>query len=360
MQVIRSVSVWAFPIARIRAASSVVDELEVGLVLIRIGWLALSVSIAALIAVDVATAQQLAKVARVGILDGGSPYPEREALWNGFKEALREAGHVEGKNVAFDFRWTSGQPRLSQEMVNDLVRANVDVIVTAGTPVALVAKRATTKIPIVLVLAGDPIQTGLATNLNRPGGNVTGLTTLSTELSAKRLELMKELVPEMTQLGIIWDDNPAFTLAVRNAEAAARVMKISTQAIQVHGRDELEMVIADFSRRKVGALEVMPGQTFLVERQRIAELALRHRLPTVFAQREYVEAGGLISYGSNLRSLFLRAATYVDKILKGTSPGDLPIEQPTTFELAINIGTAKALGLTVPPSLRARADLIIE
>ena len=312
------------------------------------------------IAAPVSTAQQLAKVARVGILDGSSPYPERQALWNGFKEALREAGHVEGKNVAFDFRWTSGQPRLTQEMANELVRANVDVIVAAGTPVALVAKQATTKIPIVLVLAGDPVQTGLATNLNRPGGNVTGLTTLSTELSAKRLELMKELVPGMAQLGIIWDDNPAFTLAVRNTEAAAQVMKISTQAVQVHGRDELERVIADFGRRKISALEVMPGQTFLVERRRIAELALRHRLPTVFAQREYVEAGGLVSYGSNLRSLFLRAAIYVDKILKGAAPGDLPIEQPTTFELAINIGTAKSLGLTVPPSLRARADLIIE
>ena len=326
----------------------------------RVVWVALSVVVAALIAAPVATAQQVAKVARIGILDGSSPYPERLALWNGFKEALREAGFVEGKNVAFDLRWTSGQLRLVQEMTADLVRANVDVIVTAGTPVALVAKQATKKIPIVLVLAGDPVGTGLATSLNRPGGNVTGLTTLSTELSAKRLELIKELVPGMAQLGIIWDDNPAFTLGVRNAEAAAQVMKISTQSVQVRGRDELEKAISDFGRRKVSALEVMPGQTFLVERQRIAELALRHRLPTVFAQREYVEAGGLMSYGSNLRSLFVRAATYVDKILKGASPADLPIEQPTVFELAINIGTAKALGLTVPPSLRVRADLIIE
>ena len=328
----------------------------------RIGSVVLSVAVAAATfsAAPIATSQQLVKVARVGILDGGSPYPERQALWDGFKEALREAGYVEGKNVAFDFRWTSGQLRLAQEMAAELVRANVDVIVTAGTPVALAAKQATTTIPIVLVLAGDPIRTGLAANLNRPGGNVTGLTTLSTELSAKRLELMKELVPTMAQLGIIWDNNPAFALGVQNAEAAAQVMKISTRAVMVRSRDELDMVISDLGGRKISALEVMPGQTFLIERKHIAELAMRHRLPTIFAQREYVEAGGLMSYGSNLRSLFVRAATYVDKILKGIHPADIPIEQPTVFELVINIGTAKALGLTVPPSLRARADFVIE
>ena len=197
----------------------------------RIGWAALSIAVAAWVAVPVATAQQVAKVARVGILDGSSPYPERLALWNGFKEALRDAGYVEGKNVAFDFRWTSGQLRRAHEATAEFVRANVDVIVIAGTPAALAAKQATKTIPI---------------------------------------------------------------LGVANAEAAARVMKISTQAVQVRGRDELEKAISDFGRGKVSALEVMPGQTFLVERQRIAELALRHRLPTVFAQREYVEAGGLM------------------------------------------------------------------
>jgi len=300
------------------------------------------------------------KVARVGILDGGSPYPERHALWNDFKEALREAGFVEGRNVAFDLRWSLGQIRLAQEMAAELVRTNVDVIVTAGTPVALVAKQATAKIPIVLVLAGDPVKTGLAANLNRPGGNVTGLTSLSTELSAKRLELMKELVPTMTQLGIIRDDNPAFALGVQNAEEAAREMKISTRSVMVGGREELETVIADLGRSKIGALEVMPGQTFLIERQRIAELATRHRLPTIFAQREYVQAGGLMSYGSNLQSLFVRAAAYVDKILKGATPGDLPIEQPTKFELVINLRTETALGLTIPPALLQRADEVIQ
>ena len=326
---------------------------------VRISW-ALLVAAMAFSAATVAMSQQLVKVARVGILDGGSPYPERLALWNDFKEALRAAGYVEGKNVAFDLRWTLGQLRLAQEMATELVRTNVDVIVITGTPVALVAKQATTKIPIVLVLAGDPVQTGLAANLNRPGGNVTGLTTLSTELSAKRLELMKELVPTMTQLGIIRDDNPAFALGVQNAEAAAQEMKISTQAVLVRSRDELETVIADLGRRKVSALEVMPGQTFLIERQRIAEVAMRHRLPTIFAQREYVQAGGLMSYGSNLQSLFVRAAAYVDKILKGAKPADLPIEQPTKFELVINLKTATVLGLTIPPALLQRADEVIQ
>jgi len=171
---------------------------------------------------------------------------------------------------------------------------------------------------------------------------------------------MKELVPTMTQLGIIRDDNPAFALGVQNAEEAAREMKISTRSVMVGGREELETVIADLGRSKIGALEVMPGQTFLIERQRIAELATRHRLPTIFAQREYVQAGGLMSYGSNLQSLFVRAAAYVDKILKGATPGDLPIEQPTKFELVINLRTATALGLTIPPALLQRADEVIQ
>jgi putative ABC transport system substrate-binding protein len=329
---------------------------------IGIKWAVLPVAVAAvtLCVAPIASSQQLPKVARVGVLDGGSSYPDRQALWNGFKDALREAGYVEGKNIAFDFRWTSGQLRLAQEMAAELVRANVDVIVTAGTPVAQVAKQATTRIPIVLVLAGDPVQTGLAASLNRPGGNVTGLTSLSTELSAKRLELLKELVPTIVQLGIVRDDNPAFALGVQNAEIAAQRMRISTRTMIVRSRDDLEMAISDLGRNKVSALEIMPGQTFLIERQRIAELALRYRLPTIFAQREYVDAGGLMSYGSNLRALFVRAATYVDKILKGSQPADLPIEQPIAFELAINIGTANALGLTVPPSLRARADVVVE
>ena len=326
----------------------------------RVKWAALAVVIVAFSDPSPAASQQVGKIARVGILDVGSSYPERQALWSDFRNALREAGYVEGKNVAFEFRWGSGRVGTLRELAGELVRANVDVIVTAGTPAALAAKQTTTSIPIVLVLAGDPVRTSLAANLGRPGGNVTGLTTLSTELSAKRLELLRQLLPTITQLGILWDENPAFALAIQDTELAARAMNVSVRTVVVRSRDELETAFAEFARLRVGALEVMPTPIVLSERRRVADLAVKHRLPTIYAQREYVEAGGLLSYGSNLRQLFLRAAIYVDKILRGSRPADLPIEQPTMFELAINLRTAKALGLTVPPSLQARADRIVE
>jgi putative ABC transport system substrate-binding protein len=307
-----------------------------------------------------AASQPVEKIARVAIFDGGSSYPERQALWSGFKQALGETGFVDGKNVAFEVRWGAGQVDMLPQLAAELVRANVDVIVTAGTPAALAAKRATANIPIVLVLAGDPIRTGLVASLSRPGGNITGLTTLTTELSAKRLELLRQVLPTITQLGVVWDNNPAFTLAIQDTEAAARTMNVSVRAVVARSRDELDTAFADFARLRVGALEVMPTPIALRERRRVAELALKYRLPTIFAQREYVEAGGLMSYGSDLGHMFRRAATYVEKILKGARPIDLPIEQPTTFELVINLSTAKALGLRVPSSLQARADHIIE
>ena len=305
-------------------------------------------------------AQPVAKIARVGLLDGGPSYPERQALWSGFKQALSETGYVDGRNVAFEVRWGAGQVGTLQELAGELVRAQVDVVVAAGTPAALAAKRATASIPIVLVFAGDPVRTGLVASLSRPGGNVTGLTTLTTELSAKRLELLREMLPTITQLGVVWDNNPAFTLAVQDTEAAARAMNVSVRAVVIRSRAELDTAFADLARLRVGALEVMPNPLALRERQRVAELALKYRMPTIFAQREYVEAGGLLSYGSHLGQLFRHAAIYVGKILKGAHPTELPIEQPTKFELVINVKTAKALGLTIPPSLLARADQVIE
>jgi putative ABC transport system substrate-binding protein len=307
-----------------------------------------------------AASQPIGKIARVGIFDGGLSYPERQALWSAFKQALSEIGYVEGKNVAFDFRWGMGQIDTLPQLAGELVRANVDVIVTAGTPAALAAKRATPTVPIVLVLAGDPVRTGLAASLSRPGGNVTGLTTLTTELSAKRLELLRQMVPRLAKLGVVRDNNPAFTLAVRDTETAARTMNISVHPMVVRTGNELDAAFADLERLSVDAIEVMPTSVGLRERRRVADLALKYRLPTAFAQREYVEAGGLMSYGSNFRQLFRRAAIYVDKVLKGARPADLPIEQPTTFELVINLRTARALGVAVPPGLQARADHIVE
>jgi putative ABC transport system substrate-binding protein len=211
-----------------------------------------------------------------------------------------------------------------------------------------------------LVIAGDPVRTGLAASLSRPGGNVTGLTTLSTELSVKRLELLRELLPDFSRLGVLWDNNPAFALAVQDTEQAAWAMNISVHATVVRTLRELETAVITLSRLRVPALEIMPGRIFLDQRQRMADLAARQRLATIYGQREYVDAGGLMSYGSRLEDLFRRAAAYVDRILKGAKPADLPIEQPTKFELVINAKTAKALGLTIPPSLLARADQIIE
>jgi putative ABC transport system substrate-binding protein len=307
-----------------------------------------------------AASQRVERLARVGILDGGSSYPQREALWSAFKKALRESGYVEGKNVTFEVRWGMGQTDTLADLAGELVRAGVDVIAVAGTPAALAAKRATVNIPIVLVLAGDPVRTKLAASLSRPGGNVTGLTTVTTELSAKRLELLRQMLPTMTQLGIVWDNNPAFTLAVQDTEAAARTMGVSVRAVVVRTRDELDTAFADLASQRVAAVEIMPSPIALRERLRVAELALKYRMPTVFAQREYVEAGGLMSYGSNLGQMFRRAAAYVGKILRGARPADLPIEQPTVFELVINLRTAEALGLTVPPSLQARADHTVQ
>jgi hypothetical protein len=221
-----------------------------------------------------AGAQQPGKVWRVGILDGGAPTQERQANWNAFREALRTAGYVENKNVAFEFRWGSGHVANLGVLAGELVRANVDLIATAGTPAALAAKQTTASVPIVLVIAGDPVRTGLASTLRRPGGNVTGLTTLSTELSGKRLALLRELLPRVTQLGVLWDSNPAFALAVQDTEVAARTMKVNVQTVAAHSRDNLDAFFADLNRLRLDALEVMPGQLFLRERQLIAGLAV--------------------------------------------------------------------------------------
>ena len=241
-----------------------------------------------------AEAQQAGKVWRVGILDGGSPTPERQALWNAFREALRNAGHVEGKNIAFEFRWGSGNIANLDALAGELLRANVDLIAVAGTPAALAAKQTTASVPIVLVIAGDPVRTGLAATLRRPGGNVTGLTTLSTELSGKRLDFLRELLPTVIQLGVLWDTNPAFALAVKDTEVAARTMKVTVRRVEAHSREHIEAFFAELSRLRLDALEVMPGQLFLRERQLVAGLAVKYRLPTIYAQREYVEAGGLM------------------------------------------------------------------
>jgi putative ABC transport system substrate-binding protein len=272
---------------------------------------------------------------------------------------MRELGYVEGRTVVFEARGADGKPERLPALAAELVRLKVDVIVASTTPAVQAARQAAATIPIVMS-SGDPLSTRLVTNLARPGGSVTGLTTLSVELSAKRLELAGELVPGASRLAILGTEAATTTGYVRETEAAARALGLRLHVVRVRSPGELDGAFATIARGRPAALLVIPGPMFFGERRRLAELALKHRLPTVSGQRDYAEAGGLIAYGTKLTELFRRAAVYVDKILKGARPGDLPVEQPTRFELAVNLKTAKALGLTIPPSVLLRADETIQ
>jgi putative tryptophan/tyrosine transport system substrate-binding protein len=241
------------------------------------------------------------------------------------------------------------------------VRLRVDVIVASSSSAVLAAKRATKTIPIVMTNTADPVGTGLVASLAHPGGNVTGLTTLSAELSAKRLELLREVVPKAGRIAVLWDAaNPAVSGAVRATESAGRSLGVQIFISSAGRADEIESVFSGMVRERVQGVVAMPGPIFLVERRHLSEIALKYRLPVVFPQREYVESGGLMAYGSSLSDLFARAAQFVDRIVKGARSADLPVEQPTKFELIINLKTAKALGLTIPQSLLLRADQVIE
>ncbi len=304
-------------------------------------------------------AQSPGTVARVGLLDAGS-LASRAALWDAFRQGMGELGYVEGRSVAFEARGADGKPERLAPLAADLVRLKVDVIVTAGTAATTAARQATATIPIVMATASDPIGAGSVASLARPGGNVTGVTTLAAELSPKRLELARQLVPEASRLAILGEEgNAATALQFRETEAAALALGVRLHPVTVRGRAELAGAFSTIARERSAGLLVVVNPMFFGERRYLAELALKHRLPTVHGAREYVEAGGLIAYGADRAELLRRAAGYVDKILKGAKPADLPVEQPTKFELVVNLKTAKALGLTIPPSLLSRADEII-
>jgi putative ABC transport system substrate-binding protein len=299
-------------------------------------------------------AQPAGTVPRIGLLDSGS-FAARASLWEAFRQGMRQLGYVEGQTVVFEARGADGKNERLPALAAELVRLKPDVIVTASNFAAQAAHQATATIPIVTA-SGDPLAIGLVTNLARPGGNVTGVTSQTVELSAKRLDLARELVPGASRLGILGTGSSI----IRETETAARALGIRLDVVGVRSPAELDGAFSTIARRRPGVLIVAPSSAFFGERRRVAELAVKHRLPTVHASREYAEAGGLIAYGTDLAALFRRAAVYVDKILKGAKSGDLPIEQPTKFELVINLKTAKALGLTIPPSVLARADEIIE
>jgi putative ABC transport system substrate-binding protein len=310
-----------------------------------------------------AGAQPAGKVYRIGLLSTLPPGTTGVArLWEAFMQGLRELGYVEGENLVIERRYApEGQPDKLPELAADLVRLKVDVIVAGGSLTPHAAKSATTTLPVVVTNHGDPVGSGLVVSLARPGGNITGLSLLSPELVGKQLELFKKAVPRIVRMAVLWNPtSQTHPRMLNEAEVPARALGLRLEPLPASGLDDYDRAFATITRARADALLVLGDPIFWYQRSRIVELATKRRLPGMFGQREYVEAGGLMSYGANLRDNFRRAATYVDKILKGAKPGDLPIEQPTKFELVINSKTAKTLSLTIPQSVLVRADQIIE
>jgi len=307
----------------------------------------------------VAGAQQAGKVWRIGVL---SPEPSTGPFSSApLQQSLRELGYVEGVNLAVEWRNAEGKTERFDDLAADLVRLRVDVIVAIVPGATLAAKRSTASIPIVMVNTPDPVQLGLVVSLGRPGGNVTGTTTLSADLSSKQLELLKEAVPRAMRIAVLWNpNNPWHPLAVKGAEAAARSLAVQLQIVEARSAEEFERAFEAMTRKRAGAVLVLADPLTAFHRTRLAELAIKRHLPGMFGTRAYAEAGGLMSYWAHQADLDRRVASYVDRILKGAKPADLPIEQPTKFELVINLKTAKALGLTIPPSLLGRADAVIQ
>jgi putative ABC transport system substrate-binding protein len=303
-----------------------------------------------------ASAQQRGKIVTIGVL-ADEPWPPIDT----FRQALDDFGYIEGKNVRFEYRYAKGHNERLPELANDLVGLNVDVILTWGTNAVLAAKQATTTIPIVMGVIGDPLGIGIVTNLAHPGGNVTGCSLHAAELEAKRLQLLKEVVPGLSRVAILFNPtNHYMPLALQSARKGAQVLHVSLAVYEVYDTTTLDAAFVTLTKDRPDAF-LVPADTFLVtQRGRIAQFAIENKLPSVYTFREYIEAGGLIAYTPNYNDLFRRAASYVDKILKGAKPGDLPIEQPRGFHLFINLKTARALGLTVPRRLLAGAEEVIE
>jgi len=316
-----------------------------------------------------AEAEPAGKVHRIGFLSPSSPSdPERltspfgERGLAAFRQGLHDLGYVEGQNISIEPRWAEGRFERLPDLAAEVVRLKVDVIVSVVTQASLAAKNATRTIPIVMVAAGDPLGSGLVANLARPGGNVTGPSSMYADLAGKQLELLMKTAPKVSRVAVLWNPANAVWQAqmLRETEHAARALGLQRQLLEARGPDELEEAFVAMTREHASALLVQVDVIFALHARRIADLAAKHRVPAMYGAREHVEAGGLMSYAPNVLDLFRRAATYVDKILKGAQPGDLPVEQPTKFELVINRKTAKALGLTIPQSLLQRADQVIE
>jgi putative ABC transport system substrate-binding protein len=305
--------------------------------------------------------QPAEKVRRVGILGVKASDPAEAGYYQAFRLGLRERGWTEGENISLEFRWTEGNSARLPGLVADLIRLKVDVILARSSIFVQPAKEATSAIPIVFVTHADPVASGHVASLARPGGNITGLSESAQDIEAKRLELLKAVNPRIKRVAVLWDpDTPSHPPRLKVVEEAGRTLRLQLQVLGVRTGAELEGAFSSMAREHAQAVLVLSSAFVLAERQRLTELAMRHRLPTMFGQREPVEAGGLMSYGPDFADLYRRGAIFVDKILRGARPADLPIEQPTKFILIFNRKTAKALGLTMPPALLLQADRIID
>jgi putative ABC transport system substrate-binding protein len=307
-----------------------------------------------------AEAQQAKKVPRIGFLSATSP-SSISARLEAFRQGLGELGYVEGKNIVIEYRYAEGNLDRLPALAAELVRLNVDVIVTGGAANTRAAKEATKIIPIVMALDNDPVASGFVASLARPGGNITGLSTLAPEIGGKQLELLKEIVPKLSRLAVLGNSTtPVNAQALREIELPAGPFRVKLQYLDIRDPKDIETAFRAASKGRAEALLVLASPLFVLQRTQLTDLALKNRLPAIYDRREFVDDGGLMSYGTNFADMSRRAATYVDKILKGAKPADLPVEQPKKFEFIINLKAAKQIGLTIPPNVLARADKVIK
>jgi ABC-type uncharacterized transport system substrate-binding protein len=305
-----------------------------------------------------AEAQQPVKVPRIGLLSATSSTQPALAT-EAFRQGLRELGYVEGKNIVVEYRHAEGQVDRLPTLAAELVRLKVDVIYSGSTAAILAINQATKTIPVVIAIGGDPVRLGLVSTLARPGGNITGLTTLSSELGGKRLELLKGVAPKISRVAALFERAGSGPDQIKEVEVAAQALGVHLQSLELQALEDLDRAFSVMKKDGASALIVLRSALTNAHRKRIVELAVKSRLPTVYSDSDFVDAGGLMSYGADFSAVYRRAAIYVDKILKGVKPADLPVEQPTKFELVINLKTAKQIGLTIPPNVLARADRVI-
>jgi len=306
-----------------------------------------------------AQAQQTAKVPRIGFL-GNSTAALEANLVGPFRDGLRDLGYIEGQNIVIEYRWAEGKYERFPALIAELIASKVDVIVAAGTPATQAYQKARTSIPLVMVAVGDPVGTGIVASLNRPGGSITGLTSISPELEGKRIELLREVIPKLSHIAVLWNPKNAFhAIENKEVETAAAALRMKVLYLAVEAQEQIGNAFAQILKERPGALLVLADRVFLHNRALIMDFATKHHLPGVYAYVELVEAGGLMSYGPNYGDMHRRAATYVDKILKGTKPTDLPVERPMKFELIVNLKAAKQIGVMIPQSVLFRADKVI-